>query len=139
MELDFNGAAERGLRQYVGLVTRALGLAAHGTYFSLEPPANAYVALDGRLATHPSRDVALLWDEQHGWSVAVETHGGADLLVLTYLSDDVVPEPAVVADLVRAVFAGTFAGPGTVPAPQEGAAPLQELARYADVEQPAGL
>lgn len=139
MELDFNGAAERGLRQYVGLVTQALGLPEHGTYLSLESPANAYVALDGRIATHPSRDVALLWDEHHGWSVAVETHGGADLLVLTYLSDEVVPEPTMVAGLVRAVFAGTFAGPGAVPAPREGAAPLQELARYADLEQPAGL
>jgi hypothetical protein len=29
------------------------------------PPANAYVALDDRLSLCPSRDIALVWDEEH--------------------------------------------------------------------------
>ncbi|MGV9301451.1 DUF6292 family protein, partial [Amycolatopsis sp. NPDC003676] len=31
----------------------------------------AYVALDGHLPAYPGRDVALLWDEIHGWAAAV--------------------------------------------------------------------
>lgn len=129
MDLDLDATAERGLRHYVNLVTDALGLPRHGTYVSLETPANAYVALDGRLATHPARDVALLWDEQHGWSVAVETHGGADLLVLTYLGGDVLPEPAAVAAFVRDVFTGTHS-PAVLPGPPDNRDLPTDLARF---------
>lgn len=63
---------------------------------------SAYVALDGRLARHPDRDTALLWDERSGWSFAMETHSGEDLLVLAHLGGELVPDPLRVAAFVAA-------------------------------------
>jgi len=55
----------------------------------LGPPVEAYLALDHRLSSHPDRDVALLWDEEHGWALGIETHGGADVTVLSYVGEHV--------------------------------------------------
>jgi Family of unknown function (DUF6292) len=130
---------ERGLHHYTDRVARALGLANHGTYISLEPPLNAYIALDRRLATHPDRDVALLWDERHGWSIAVETHGGADLLVLGYLGGEILPAPDVVAGLVRRGLAGDRADTSTTPPTRPAADLRARLAEYVDLEAPLQL
>ncbi|WP_311771488.1 DUF6292 family protein [Actinophytocola algeriensis] len=51
--------------------------------------------------------MALLWEERHGWSAAIETHSGEDLLVVAYLGRDVLPAPAVVAAWVRDLLTGT--------------------------------
>jgi hypothetical protein len=54
----------------------------------------------------PDRDLALLWDERHGWSAAMETHSGEDLIVLAYLNgEDVLPEPCEVARFLAALRA----------------------------------
>ncbi len=47
-------------------------------YAQLEPTAGAYIALDRRLPDHPDQDVALVWDERYGWSLALETNSSED-------------------------------------------------------------
>uniref|UniRef100_UPI0035E4303C DUF6292 family protein n=1 Tax=Amycolatopsis pithecellobii TaxID=664692 RepID=UPI0035E4303C len=68
-------------------VTDALGIGLESCTVDHDSPVSAYVALDGRLPHYPDRDVALLWDERHGWAAAIETHSGEDLIVLRYQSD----------------------------------------------------
>ncbi|MER6664944.1 DUF6292 family protein [Amycolatopsis japonica] len=89
---------------YLGEITEALDVGLESCTVDLDDPVSAYVALDERLATHPERDVALLWDEVHGWAVAIETHSGEDLIVLRYLGGkSATPRPAEVARFVKAV------------------------------------
>ncbi|MBM7773661.1 hypothetical protein JOD54_003865 [Actinokineospora baliensis] len=57
----------------------------------------AYLWLDRRVATHPTRAAALLWTPHHGWSLAVETHSGEDLIILRDLGPTPRPTPAAVA------------------------------------------
>lgn len=104
MELDFDDTLVRGLRGYVRLVTEQLGLTGECSYVHTERPASAYLALDGRLPGFPDRDVALLWDERDGWSAAVETHSGEDLIVQARFDADALPSPRAVAAWVRALF-----------------------------------
>ncbi|MEU4768402.1 DUF6292 family protein [Actinosynnema sp. NPDC023794] len=106
MELDFDDALTWGLRGYVRLVTEELGLTGECSYVHADRPAGAYLALDGRLPGFPERDVALLWDEEHGWSAAVETHSGEDVIVQARFGPDVVPPPSAVARWVRGLFRG---------------------------------
>lgn len=106
MELDFDDAVTWGLRGYVRRVTEELGLSGECSYVQAERPAGAYLALDGRLPGFPDRDVALLWDEESGWSAAVETHSGEDVIVQAQFGPDVVPPPAAVARWVRGLFCG---------------------------------
>ncbi len=89
---------------YLAEVTGALGVGLESCTVDNDSPVSAYVALDEQLPGHPGRDVALLWDEIHGWSVAIETHSGEDLIVLRYLGGQtVVPPPARVARFVAAL------------------------------------
>ncbi|MDT7800482.1 MAG: hypothetical protein QOI78_3915, partial [Actinomycetota bacterium] len=67
-------------------------------------PVSAYVALDEHLPGYPGRDVALLWDEVHGWAAAIETHSGEDLVVVRYLGGPTItPAPEQVARFVTAL------------------------------------
>jgi hypothetical protein len=87
-----------GLRDYLTAVGAAVGVGAESCTMDIDTPVSAYLALDWRLDRFPDRDLALLWDECHGWAAAVETHSGEDLIALAYLGgDDVLPEPQVVA------------------------------------------
>jgi len=104
MKLDFDDAVARGLRGYVRMVTAALWLSGECSCVEAERPASAYVALDGRLADFPDLDVALVWNEDDGWAVAVETHGGEDLIVLAHMGSNVLPPPRDVAEWVESVF-----------------------------------
>ncbi|MFE6613497.1 DUF6292 family protein [Amycolatopsis sp. NPDC057786] len=89
---------------YLAEVTEVLGVGLESCTVDHDSPVSAYVALDERLPTHPERDVALLWDEIHGWAVAIETHSGEDLIVLRYLGGKTAtPRPAQVARFVEAV------------------------------------
>lgn len=110
MQRDENSAATRGLRRYITLVAQAVGIGAESTYLQMEPVSEAYLALSDRLVGFPERDVALLWDEKHGWALALETHGGADLIVLGYLGLSVLPAPQVVARYVADATAGRGVG-----------------------------
>jgi hypothetical protein len=101
VELEFDPPAARGLREYVRLVAVALGLRGQCWLVQLESPANVYLALDERLRLFPACDTALLWDEEHGWSLGVESNPGEKLLVLGYLCEEVLPAPEAVARAVR--------------------------------------
>ncbi|PXY19399.1 DUF6292 family protein [Prauserella muralis] len=110
MELDPHGAPARGLRRYVRLVEQELGLSGHGSCVHLDPPVSAYLALEGQLPGFEDRDVALIWDEEHGWAVAVESRCGEDLLVVSYLGGSVLPAPRVVARFAERLLAGDLPG-----------------------------
>ncbi|WP_410599668.1 DUF6292 family protein [Amycolatopsis sp. lyj-90] len=60
------------------LCTEELGMHGDAFYAQLEPTAGAYIALDRRLPDHPDQDVALVWDERYGWSLALETNSSED-------------------------------------------------------------
>ena len=104
MELDFDDRVVRGLLRYVHLVSGAVGLRGACSYVQSDDPLSAYVALDGRLRGFPDHDVALLWEENRGWSAALETHSGADLLTVAHLDRGALPLPAAVAVWTRELF-----------------------------------
>lgn len=110
MELEPRNRSMRGLRRYVRLVTEALGYTGHACHVQTEPPATGYIPIDERIPAFPGRDVALLWDERHGWCGAIETASGEDLIVVSYLGGDVLPAPRVVARFAEELIAGE--GPG---------------------------
>ncbi len=101
--------ALHALRSYLGAVTARLGIGLESCMIDHDSPVSAYVALDARLPHYPDRDVALLWDECHGWSIAIETHSGEDLIVLRYLGETLTPEPRRVAQFLAAVRADDHA------------------------------
>ena len=134
MDMDFDDSVPRALRRYVRLVSEALGLHGESSYVQADESITAYLALDRRLDRFPERDLALLWDEDHGWSAAIETHSGEDLLVIAYFGRDVVPPPAAVAAWAdgiarRAHLPTTAADP--VPAPPAEDDLAERLAAYA--------
>jgi hypothetical protein len=102
MYLDRDGIVARGLLHYVGLVADAVGVGPESSITQLDDPVSVYVALDRRAERYPEHDLALLWDERHGWSLALEVPGGALLTPLGYLpAADRLPEPRVVAEFVE--------------------------------------
>ncbi|MBP2326827.1 hypothetical protein JOF56_007212 [Kibdelosporangium banguiense] len=116
MDLYFDSPATYGLRYYLRVVADEIGLTGESSYVQLEPPVHAYMAVEGRLKSFPARDVALLWDEEHGWAAGVETHSGEDLMVLTYLGKDVLPPPRTVARFARALTGDRLPGQTEPPA-----------------------
>jgi hypothetical protein len=107
-----------GLWGYLAAVTACLDVGLESCAVDLVFPASAYIALDGPVPGFPERDLALLWDERFGWSAAVETHVGEDLIVLTHHSGGLVPRPSEVHAFVSAVRAGDHSiGQPNPPAP----------------------
>ncbi len=102
---DTEFSFERRLRGYLGAVARAVGVGPESGTIDLDTPVSAYVALDWRLRRFPGHDLALVWDEVHGWAVALEDSGG-DAVVLAYLGGEVLPEPRAVVRFLAAVRAG---------------------------------
>jgi hypothetical protein len=93
------------LRAYLADVTTAVGVGLESSTIDHDIPVSAYVALDERLPGYPDHDVALLWDEVHGWSAAIETPS-AGLTVIRHLGGTtVVPPPRQVARFVTALRA----------------------------------
>jgi hypothetical protein len=117
--LDIEHAFASGLRGYIAAVSSALGVGLESSTIEPEAPASAYVALDWRLSRLPERDLAVMWDEVHGWSAAVESNSGEDLIVLTYLGGDILPEPRAVMRFLAAVRAGDHSV-GQPDAPESG-------------------
>lgn len=100
MDLFSSDRVELGLRRYVEAVAAALGVGPEATFCELDSSASAYIALAEPLPGFPDRDVALLWDDAHGWSLCVETYSGEDLIVLAYLATTLLPEPETVVACV---------------------------------------
>jgi uncharacterized protein DUF6292 len=106
-DLDFAETAGRAVRLYVRQVTRALGIAGECSSVDVGPPVGAYLALDGRLASHPEQDVALLWNEEDGWAMAVETGGGEDPVVVARRGGEPLPPPHAVAHWATGLLHGS--------------------------------
>ncbi len=115
--IDRDHGLRCGLAGYLAAVSAAVGVGEESCTVDLDDPASAYVALDLRLPRHPGRDMALLWNERHGWAFAMETHSGEDLLVLAYLGGELVPAPLRVGRFVAGIRAGGV--PVTAPVPPE--------------------
>lgn len=104
MELAFDGAAARGLRRYADLVAEELGLVGTCSDMDLDVPVTVYLPVDRRLPEHPDRDAALVWHEEWGWSVAIDTARGEQTVAL--LGQILLPAPRVVARLATLLFDG---------------------------------
>ncbi|WIY00385.1 DUF6292 family protein [Amycolatopsis mongoliensis] len=115
--IDRDHGLRRGLTGYLAAVSSAVGVGVESCTVDLDAPASAYVALDVRLLRHPDRDMALLWDERHGWAFAMETHSGEDLLVLAYLGGELVPAPPRVGRFVAGIRSA--GAPDTAPVPPD--------------------
>ncbi|MFI9456654.1 DUF6292 family protein [Amycolatopsis sp. NPDC052450] len=134
MEPEFDDVILKGLHRYVSLVIEALGLHGDACCVQLEPIASAYIALERRLPSRPDRDVALLWDERHGWALAVETSSGEDLIVVGYQGLELLPPPRVVATFAESMYSDEATA--LLEPPQLGAAEAEDglalrLAAYA--------
>ncbi|VVJ18088.1 Uncharacterised protein [Amycolatopsis camponoti] len=113
--IDRDHHLRNGLIGYLAAVGAAVDVGEESCTVDPGDPASAYVALDVRLRRHPGRDMALVWDERHGWAFAMETHSGEDLLVLSYLGDELVPAPSRVRAFVTAVRSAGGASGEPVP------------------------
>ena len=113
---DTEFSFERRLRGYVGAVARAVGVGLESCTLDTGTPAAAYIAIDWRLTRFPEHDLALVWDEVHGWAAAIEGATGEAATALAYLGGDVFPEPRAVAGFLAAVRADD-AGAGRLEAP----------------------
>lgn len=97
---------ESALHAYVDAVAHGLGVRSEYTSCAISDSASAYLALEERLPNFPDRDLALIWDERHGWAAAIESSCGEDLIVLAFLGREPVPSPAAVAEFVNDLLAG---------------------------------
>lgn len=96
-EFDDDNAV-RALLTYASQVTRALGLGGECSCAQTDGShLSAYLALDGHLPGFTDRDVALLWDDERGWAVAVESDSAEPPFVLARMGGPLRPEPAAVA------------------------------------------
>ncbi|MEV6874570.1 DUF6292 family protein [Amycolatopsis sp. NPDC051128] len=115
--IDRDDGLRCGLTGYLAAVSAAVGVGEESCTVDLGTPVSGYVALDVRLPRHPGRDMALLWDEHHGWALAMENHSGEDLLVLAYLGGDLVPAPSRVSRFVADLR--STGGPVAAPIPPD--------------------
>jgi hypothetical protein len=102
---DTEFSFERRLRGYLGAVARAVGVGLESCTLDAGTPASAYIALDWRLSRFPGHDLALVWDEVHGWAAALEDTAGKAATILAYLGGEVLPEPRAVVRFLAAVRA----------------------------------
>jgi hypothetical protein len=112
---DTEFSFERRLRGYVGAVARAVGVGLESCSFDTGSPAAAYVALDRRLDRFPDHDLALVWDEVHGWAAAIEPPSGGAGTTIAHLGREATPEPRAVVRFLAAVRAGDPAGTPDAP------------------------
>ncbi|GAB2833346.1 DUF6292 family protein [Lentzea nigeriaca] len=100
------------VREYALRVSAELGLSGESSCVDGERPLRLYVAVDGQLPGHPGHDVALLWTDGHGWEIAVEEPGGAELTVVARLRGAVEPPPRTVARWAGKLLSGQWPVPG---------------------------
>jgi hypothetical protein len=107
-EPDHTVALTHGLAGYVRLVAQAVRVPVEATGYEVSDTVTVYLALAQRWSRLPGRDLMLVWSQQHGWLVAVETDPVEPAMVIDYLGgDDVVPHPEEVARFVHEVVVGT--------------------------------
>jgi hypothetical protein len=128
-----------GLAGYVQRVAAELGVPPEATGFEISDTVTAYLGLAERCPARPGQDLMLVWGEQHGWAVAVETDPIDPPMVLDYFGgEDIVPEPHAVALFVADVIAGRRvprARP-VYPVSRDRAELSARLSRYGNATQP---
>lgn len=115
MNVDPDSLTARGLANYVVSVAAALRVPGHAVHHEVSELSSAYLALHRRSPVFPEMDLMLLWDERHGWSVALETAPADDPVVLAYLGGDVLAEADEVHRFVEDVIAGRCPGQPEAP------------------------
>jgi hypothetical protein len=106
-EPELNRMLERGLDGYVREVAAAVGIPAEGTTVEISDTATAYLGLSRPWPGQAHRDVMLVWSEQRGWSIAVETTPAENPVVVARWADDaLVPPPDAVARFVTDAATG---------------------------------
>ena len=106
-----DSVALRALSGYVHRVAAGLGVGPESTWCEVADRANAYVALDHPLPDRHHHDLALLWDERHGWAAVAENRTrGEDPVVLAYYGTEALPSPDEVIAFTRRVLSGERAG-----------------------------
>jgi hypothetical protein len=111
VDFDFDDIRASRLHDYVRRVGEELGLTGECSYVESTPLFNAYLALEGKLPSFPRCDVALLWQEDDGWSVAVEQDSAEEPVVLARMGGDPLPPPRVVAAWARSFLAAQLPVP----------------------------
>lgn len=101
--LDRYAPAAWGMRRYVRLVAEALDLDPGACTWDLNRPVGAYLPLNARLPDRPDHDLALTWNEEDGWSAALEFT--TRLEPVASLPGDRLPEPSAVAAFVAQLLA----------------------------------
>lgn len=130
----------RGLRAYLGRVARAVGVGFESCSLDLDVPTSGYVALDRELPGLPGYDLALIWDEVHGWSAVVEPAAGGAAEVLAYLGgDEVVPSPRSVARFLKLLRLGGPSAGSARPPVFRSAGHHEDLLDWLPVTGPEGL
>jgi hypothetical protein len=99
--MDDSAQISLGLARYVRAVAEEVGVPPEGTEFEVSDTATAYLGLEGS-----GPDLMLLWSEQRGWSIAVETDPTEKPIVIAHLGLPLVPPPDAVAKFVDDVLAG---------------------------------
>ncbi|OXM68611.1 DUF6292 family protein [Amycolatopsis vastitatis] len=123
---------ERGLAEYVRAVAAAVGVPVESTTVEISDTATAYLGLPRRWLDRPDHDVMLVWSEQRGWSLAVETDPADDPVVIARQGGgDLVPPPGTVARFVADAVAGHHTGQESA-----GPAPLGTRRSLADRLEP---
>jgi hypothetical protein len=110
VNVDPDSLTARGLTRYVHSVAAALAVPRHAVQHEVSELSSAYLALHRRSPAFPELDLMLLWDERHGWSVALETAPADDPVVLAYLGGDVLAEADEVHRFVQDVIDGRCPG-----------------------------
>jgi len=110
VNVDPDSLTARGLTRYVDSIAAALVVPPHAEHHEVSELSNAYLALYRRSPAFPELDLMLLWDERHGWSVALETAPTEGPAVLAYLGGDVLAEADEVHRFVRDVIDGKCPG-----------------------------
>lgn len=122
-----DATAAAGLRVYVSLVAAGLGAAESEFLVMTEPsPAWAYLALAGRLPHYPTHDVALTWDERHGWAAGVEAEF-SELVPLVWLGETVLPAPCAVVRFATELYADQHSRQPRPPALRNPGSPDDDL------------
>ncbi|MBP2328631.1 hypothetical protein JOF56_009016 [Kibdelosporangium banguiense] len=101
-----DGTLGAGLQAYAASVADAVGVGLESCCLEADEQAMIYLAVDNRVAGFTGRDAALLWDEQTGWAVAMESASGEDLIVVAVHQADLLPAPAAVARWLTQVTDG---------------------------------
>src|SRR5690606_41659489 len=94
---------ERGLRAYVRLVAALVGAGPSAQWCEWADSANAYIALEDRLPDRPTRDLALMGDDERRWAGGMERGAGGELFILASYTEGLPPAPATVVVVIRPV------------------------------------